>query len=303
MVELIVISVLLSCCCCMQYPPPHVCGLTLFYLSSPTLPCPVRFSPARPPQPARGWSLWWWNRCRQMFLQPQGHYLKSDRDSSERERGEEAGGGERGSGEGVRRSLRKEQSERGWEGVGWAQLRRCIVQRRERVLGDKWNQQAFGTHRRLLIDPDRSIQAGLREGWEFSEGVNNLAAQLSCPIHRRQRPNQGWIPFSVWGGGSSPPPSVSALVLLSISIAPPSLLPPSIAPHFHSIGALKVIEMTAYRKRLIKLFIISLNQYVWIVKTSKSAPRKVIVTGQQQLLGQGWFPGSLAPFKATFTLT
>lgn len=133
--------------------------------------------------------------------------------------------------------------ERGEEGGrvlwGWRRKRerrrvtwlcRCIVQRRERVLGDKWIQQAFGTHRRLLIDPDRSIQASLREGWEFSEGVNNLAAQLSCPIHQRQRPNQGWIPFSVWGGGSSRPPSLSALaslsLCLSISVALPSSLPP-----------------------------------------------------------------------------
>lgn len=124
--------------------------------------------------------------------------------------------------------------------VGGPQSCRCIVQRRERVLGDKWIQQAFGTHRRLLIDPDRSIQAGLREGWEFSEGVNNLAAQLSCPIHQRQRPNQGWIPFSVWGGGTSPPPSLSALASLPVS---PSLLPspypslsalPSLPPSVHS---------------------------------------------------------------------
>ena len=114
------------------------------------------------------------------------------------------------------------------EEVGGAQLCRCIVQWRERVLGDKWIQQAFGTHRRLLIDPDRSIQAGLREGWEFSEGVNNLAAQLSCPIHQRQRPNQGWIPFSVWGGGSSPPLSVSVLATLLVY---PFLLPTPLPLH------------------------------------------------------------------------
>lgn len=140
----------------------------------------------------------WWNRGRQLFLQPHGHYLKSDRDSGEWT-WEKCGGRE----------------EDGRE--EWGQLCRCIVQRRKRVLGDKWIQQAFGTHRRLLIDPDRSIQAGLREAWEFSEGVNNLAAQLSCPIHQRQRPNQGWIPFSVWGGGSSPPPTVSGLAALSVS--------------------------------------------------------------------------------------
>lgn len=125
---------------------------------------------------------------------------------SERKRAEEGGRSGR-----VER-LEGEEGDVGW----WSQSCRCIVQWRERVLGDKWIQQAFGTHRRLLIDPDRSIQLGLREGWEFSEGVNNLAAQLSCPIHRRQRPNQGWIPFSVWGGGSCPPPFLSA----SLSVFP-----------------------------------------------------------------------------------
>lgn len=65
-----------------------------------------------------------------------------------------------------------------------------------------------------------------------------------------------------------------------------------------------MIEMTAYRKRLIKLFIISLNQYVWIVKTSKSAPRKSN-SGRPAAAAQPG-PGSLgapAAFKATFTLT
>lgn len=175
----------------------------------------------------------WWNRCRQLFLQPQGHYLKSDRDSSEWtwERWETREGeeGKRDQREGEQHSGKKERGCAcvcvGGGGWGGTWLCRCIVQRRERVLGDKWIQQAFGTHRRLLIDPDRSIQAGWREGWEFSEGVNNLAAQLSCPIHQRQRPNQGWIPLSVWGGGPSPPPSLSALASLSVS---PSLLP---SPH------------------------------------------------------------------------
>lgn len=136
----------------------------------------------------------WWNRGRQLFLQPQGHYLKSDKDSSEwtwerwgRREGEE---GKREKREWERHSGKEGGRWRGMETKWGAQLCRCIVQRRERVLGDKWIQQAFGTHRRLLIDPDHSIQAGLREGWEFSEGVNNLAAQLSCPIHQRQRPNQ-----------------------------------------------------------------------------------------------------------------
>lgn len=48
---------------------------------------------------------------------------------SERERGEEGGR--------VRTALRKEGREGGEAGGGGAQLCRCIVQRRERVLGDK----------------------------------------------------------------------------------------------------------------------------------------------------------------------
>lgn len=72
----------------------------------------------------------------------------------------------------------------------------------------------------------------------------------------------------------------SSLPPFSLPLFKPSSLSPALSPSLSLTipsSALTVIEMTAYRKRLIKLFIISLNQYVWIVKTSKSAPGKVIV--------------------------
>lgn len=146
-----------------------------------------------------------------------------------------------------------------------------------------------------------SIQiAVFRPAWERAENFLRelITWQLSCLVQftkGRGLIRAGFLFLSEEGA-----PALHPLFQhLSVFAARPL----SAAPHFHSVGALKVIEMTAYRKRLIKLFIISLNQYVWIVKTSKSAPGKVIVRGQQQLLSQGWVPGSLAPFKATFTLT
>lgn len=250
----------------------------------------------------------WWNRGRQLFFQPQGHYLKSDKDSSEwtqdswgrREKWE--------SGKAGRRRRR-----------GWCEVVVSVVQVYCPVEGEGAGRQmnpAGIWYTPEIAYRSRSQYSGWPErGWEFSEGVNNLAAQLSCPIHQRQRPNQGWIPFSVWGGGRCPPPSLSASLCLSLSAS----LPLHTAPHFHSIGALKVIEMTAYRKRLIKLFIISLNQYVWIVKTSKSAPGKVIVHGQQQLLShagalgaslhlkrlslllKSWWPSEVSWLKGMYT--
>lgn len=164
-----------------------------------------------------------------------------------------------------------------------------------------------------------SIQiAVFRPAWERAENFLRelITWQLSCLVQftkGRGLIRAGFLFLSEEGALALHP--LFQLWLLSPSLhlcCPPLIppyppsprsLPPSTAPHFHSIGALKVIEMTAYRKRLIKLFIISLNQYVWIVKTSKSAPGKVIVNGRQQLLSRGWVPGSPAPFKATFTLT
>lgn len=154
-----------------------------------------------------------------------------------------------------------------------------------------------------------SIQiAVFRPAWERAENFLRelITWQLSCLVQYtkgRGLIRAGFLFLSEEGALALHPFFQLGLYSLSLRLFCPPLIPPSAAPHFHSIGALKVIEMTAYRKRLIKLFIISLNQYVWIVKTSKSAPGKVIVAGRQQLLSQGWVPGSLAPFKATFTLT
>ena len=164
-----------------------------------------------------------------------------------------------------------------------------------------------------------SIQiAVFRLAWERAENFLRelITWQLSCLVQftkGRGLIRAGFLFLSEEGALALHPLFQLWLLSLSLHLCCPPLippyppsprsLPPSTAPHFHSIGALKVIEMTAYRKRLIKLFIISLNQYVWIVKTSKSAPGKVIVNGRQQLLSRGWVPGSPAPFKATFTLT
>lgn len=148
-----------------------------------------------------------------------------------------------------------------------------------------------------------------RPAWERAENFLRelITWQLSCLVQftkGRGLIRAGFLFLSEEGALTLHPHFQLWPLSLCLSFScPPPFLPFSIAPHFHSIGALKVIEMTAYRKRLIKLFIISLNQYVWIVKTSKSAPGKVIVVGQQQLLSQGWVSGSLVPFKATFTLT
>lgn len=74
---------------------------------------------------------------------------------------------------------------------------------------------------------------------EFSKGVNSLAAQLSCSIHRGESPNQGWIPHLLgrWGTPASFPPR-----------------PTSLSASFPSVRALDAIEVTASRKRLIRLF-------------------------------------------------
>lgn len=114
----------------------------------------------------------------------------------------------------------------------------------------------------------------LARAWEFSEGVNNQAAQLSCPIQQTLTPNHTRIPFSAL---PSSRPWAAYLPSVLFSFTPLSLahflslyLPPSPPLLFHSDGSLRVIGLTAYRRRLIKLFIISLNQYVWILKGSQT---------------------------------
>lgn len=240
-----------------------------------------------------------------MFLQPQGHYLKSDRGSSERERRqeEEKEGVDREWGDHSGKSRAKEDG-REWGGLSCAGVLSS---------GGSGCWETNETSRHLVHTGDcLSIQITVfRRAWERAENFLRelITWQLSCLVQfteGRGLIRAGFLFLSEEGALALHPPFQCWSCSQSIHFCcspPSSLLPPSLAPHFHSIGALKVIEMTAYRKRLIKLFIISLNQYVWIVKTSKSALGKVIVAGQRQLLGQGWVPGSLAPFKATFTLT
>lgn len=63
--------------------PPLPLSLS-FSLSATLSLYPLSLSPGRPGHPGlQERDSLWWNRGRQLFLQPQGHYLKSDRDSSE----------------------------------------------------------------------------------------------------------------------------------------------------------------------------------------------------------------------------